>query len=388
MFCTSCGASLSTGTQTCPNCGAATPAAYSNGGAAKPDMMLPASSPISSATPAFRSSDATVPASSWSEPQPSTAYGGISPAAPIPAGGQSGPYTPPPASSGAFDPYSVPPPPPFTPFPGNQQAGGVQYPAPQAPVSPGQQKPRRRFSAGLIALLALLAILLIGGGGGFIYYAAIYSPHQQQVQATATAQTHATATAHAQATATVQNPYTHSGTLVFSDPLTANNQGHRWDENSNCAFKDGTYHAIAPDPHYSDYCIADATNYSDFAYQVQMEVLKGDGGGILFHVENTNPNKYYEFDVAQDGSYGLYKADAGKYLTLTSGSSPVIHQGLNQINVMGVVVQGSKITLYVNGKPIDTVTDSTFSHGQIGVSASVYNQVTEAAFTNAKVWKL
>src|SRR5579875_3906364 len=337
MHCTNCGIQLPTGAKTCPNCGGT---AYSF-----PD-----------ATP-----------------------------------DQSRPYTPPPAP-GSFDPYNVLPPPP-PPFSGNQQGAGAAYYPPPTPVSPLQQpqQPQKRQhgpSAGLVTLLVLLAILLIAGGGGLVYYAAVYQPHQQQVQATATAQTHATTTAIAQATAAAQNPYTHSGTLVFSDALTANNQGHQWDENKNCAFTGGTYHAIAPDPHYSDYCIANATDFSNFAYQVNMTVLKGDGGGMLFHVENTNPHEYYEFDVAQDGTYGLYKADAGQFITMTSGSNPAIHQGLNQTNVLGVVVQGSNITLYVNGTSVDSVTDSTFSHGQIGVSASVVNQVTEVSFTNAKVWKL
>jgi Domain of Unknown Function (DUF1080)/zinc-ribbon domain len=385
MHCTNCGALLPNGAKTCPNCGAATPLYSSNPGSSLPDATIPASNPGSS-TP-----DATIPASSWSGPMPSTAYGGNPYGSPISTAGQSGPYTPPPSTAASFDPYGAPPPLPPTPVPMNQQAGGpAYYPAPPAPISPLQQaqKPRRRFSVGLILLLVLLAILLIGGGGALFYYAAVYQPHLQQVQATATAQTHATSTANAQATAAVENRYTHSGTLVFTDPLSANNQGHDWDTNSNCAFTGGTYHAIAPDPHYSDYCIAKATDYTNFAYEVQMKVLKGDGGGILFHVENTNPNEYYEFDVAQDGSYGLYKADAGKYPTLTTGTSPVVHQGLNQTNVLAVVVQGNKITLYVNGKLVDTVTDSTFTHGQIGVSASVYNQVTEASFTNARLWKL
>jgi type II secretory pathway pseudopilin PulG len=259
----------------------------------------------------------------------------------------------------------------------------MYYPAPSASLFPqSQQSPKgqRGFSMGIIVLLVLLAILLIGGGGFLIYSAAVYQPHQQQTQATAMT--------NAQATVAVQNPYTHSGTLDFSDALTANNQGQQWDENTNCAFTGSTYHVIAPDPHYSDYCIANATDYGNFAYEVQMKILKGDGGGILFHVESTNPNEYYEFDVFEDGSYGFYKADAGKFSTLTSGNSAAIHQGLNKTNVLGVVVGGSTFTLYINGKSVDSVTDSTFTHGQIGVEASVANQATEVSFTNAKVWKL
>jgi hypothetical protein len=381
MNCSYCGAPLPSGAKACPNCGAATSTTppsnyYSKGGTA----------PL----------DATIPASPYPAPQqpPATGYGAANPYASAPFAGQQNAYMPPAPNPNTLDPYGpLTPPTPAPPAYNAQAAGASPYPytpIPPASMPPGpqEQKPGRRFSTGLIVLLVILIVLLIGGSGG-IYYAAVYRPGVEHAQATATAQTHATQTANAQATAAVENPYTHSGTLVFTDPLTANNQARNWDENRNCAFSAGTYEAIAPDPHNSDYCIANNTAFSDFVYEVQMKVLKGDAGGILFRVMNTNPNQYYEFYIGQDSSYSLELVNGDKYSTLlTQNSNPAIHTGLNQTNLVAVVAQRNKITVYVNHQSLGSALDNTYTHGQLGVYAAVYTQITTVSFSNARVWKL
>jgi hypothetical protein len=225
-------------------------------------------------------------------------------------------------------------------------------------------------------------------------------------QATATAVVQLTETVHAQtissaqaqvrinatATAAAENPYTHNGTLALSDPLSDNSQGYHWSEAlPNCRFTGGAYHAIAPDIHFSDYCLADATNFSNFAFEVQMQIGKGDAGGIIFRAENTNPNQYYAFYVGQDGTYFLNRANGASYSVLSSGTSAAINQGLNQTNLVAVIAQGSSITLYVNHHQITDVADSTYSHGQLGFFASPQGNgghPTEVVFSNAKVWTL
>jgi hypothetical protein len=249
---------------------------------------------------------------------------------------------------------------------------------------------RKRFPIGILVLVLALIVLLIGGSA-LIYYAAVYQPSRRHAEATATAFTQMTGTAQAQATAAVENPYTHSGTLALSDPLSNNGNGHSWDENGNCGFTGGTYHAIAPDARYSDYCVANASavsNFSDFTFEVQQQILKGDAGGVIFRVENTNPNQYYAFYIGQDGSYNLDLDNASGNSSLKQGSSAAIKKGLNQTNLVAVVAKGNTITLYVNHQLITSVTDKTYSHGQIGLYAVVYNQPTEVAFSNLRVWTL
>jgi hypothetical protein len=56
-----------------------------------------------------------------------------------------------------------------------------------------------------------------------------------------------------------------------------------------------------------------------------------------------------------------------------------------------VVAKGNSFTLYVNHQPIDTVTNSAYSQGHIGLIAVVYakgGQPTEVEFSNVKVWTL
>lgn len=68
---------------------------------------------------------------------------------------------------------------------------------------------------------------------------------------------------------------------------------------------------------------------------------------------------------------------------LTSGLLNVTVNGLGQSNTIAVVANGSTIDLYVNSQKVDSVNDSTFSQGYVGVAASTS---TEAVFSNAVVW--
>ena len=133
-------------------------------------------------------------------------------------------------------------------------------------------------------------------------------------------------------------------------------------------------------------CLASPT-FDDFAYQVQMTIVKGEGGDILIRGD-TKGDGYY-FLVRQNGTYefGIYKNCTNCMFTiLRSASSSAINSGLNQSNLVAVRASGSTINLYVNNQLIDTVSDSSYSQGQIGVAATGVNGPTEVVFRNAKVW--
>ncbi len=316
----------------------------------------------------------------------------------------------------ASNPYLPPAFASTTPPPGSVRPG-------LAPARPGSGAPGPSRPKGRIILLIGLALLIIAGSVGL--YSVI---HANQV-ATATAHAHATATAaafsatgtaqaqsiaatadafnatatpQAQATGTAtayQDLYNSStsGTPALSDPLHDNSIGNQWYEGTNtangvCAFSGGAYHASESQTNTFIGCDSDSTssNFSNFAYQVQMKIIKGDAGGVVFRANDTN-GTYYVFSVSQDGSYQFFACppNASKCnTTLLSGSSGAINQGLNQTNVVTVVVKGNTITLYVNQQEIDRVTDNTFSHGQIGVIADDITHPTEVVYNNAKVWTL
>ena len=181
----------------------------------------------------------------------------------------------------------------------------------------------------------------------------------------------------------------------MNDPLSDNSNGYFWGEGNDngggCAFSGSAYHISVSQLTSTHYCPAGVTNYSNFTYLVQMNILQGDGGGIVFRVDDAKQNYYY-FHIGIDGSYTLEIYNNNSFVsTLKSGSNTAnnnttINTGLNQSNLIAVVANGSSIDLYVNGQHIDSVTDSTFSQGEIGVAASSNGNLTEVVFSRAMVW--
>ena len=293
----------------------------------------------------------------------------------------------------------------------------------QRPSQPGLQpttgpKPKQQgISKGAVALLVALALVLIGGGILFAFVGVI-QPNQQHARATATAQTkaaqatgtaqaNATATAAVLATATVhaiatttalQGIYTQatSGNPTLYNPLSGQD-GNNWDVSStsgegSCKFSSNAYHAAAQQSDYFYACFAATPNFSNFAYQVQMTIVQGDYGGIIFRADAAN-SKYYYFRIGKDGAYDLstsHDTTSSHDQLLKSGNSPfVIKTGLNQPNLVAVVASGSNLYLYVNQKFLAQVHDNTYKSGQIGVFGGNFaSKSADVAFSNAQVWTI
>jgi hypothetical protein len=309
------------------------------------------------------------------------------------------------------------------------------WPPPQRIV-----RKRQGISPGMRILLIILATALVGGGLGFIIYAATTQYHAQlttqatvqaqstlsgqntalaktqvvmqatnsalataqaAILATATAQTGATATASAtdnMGTATVtalENLLSNdtSGNPTLTDDLTDNTGGNRWDEgltgngNTGCFFNQD-YHAREAQTNFLQPCYADATNFSNFVYEIQMTIDQGSQGGILFRADKSR-GQFYLFRVGTDGSFTLeiYSNNASVKM-LSSGISNAINAGYGQENDIAVLTDKNSLYLYVNQQLVTAATDSTLSAGQIGVAAIDYGMPTEVEFSNAQVWKL
>lgn len=266
---------------------------------------------------------------------------------------------------------------------------------------------RRGLSVGLIALI-ILALLIVIGSTSFLFIA-----HNNQVAinnanatSTVNARTQAiqgTATAHAQATAVVvhatatfdaqfPNPYPpHTGTIVFFDTLVdaSTVTTNKWDQNSNCQFSNGGYHATESHQNTFFVCGAHATNFANFAYRVEVTIVAGDCGGVVFRSDNRNQNLYL-YEVCQNGTFSLatYSGTSGQYL-IDHQSNAAINKGTGQTNLIAVVANGNTIDLYDNNVLLGSQSDTKFSSGQIGVYADNYtSSTTDVQFNNARVWKL
>lgn len=309
------------------------------------------------------------------------------------------------------------------------QAYGVppqQYVAPPPQYAPPEQQRRRRLSPLLVVLLIVLVLLLIGGSS-LLYYTNVYQPNQLHGQATATAVSQGTGTAQAnattnagatgtavsqaQATATVQaqgtqqaqatvtalqNIYTTatSGTPALSDPL-SQQDSNNWEVDTKngggaCAFTNGVYDASMPQAGFFSSCFAQASNFSNFAFQVQMNILKGDRGGLIFRATPAS-NKFYLFRIGQDGAYDLFlyvDSNGSHARSLIASNSTAIHTGLNQSNKLAVIARGASLYFYANSQYIASVSDSTFGSGEIGLFADDHTNPTEVTFSNVEVWTL
>ncbi len=228
------------------------------------------------------------------------------------------------------------------------------------PVSP-PHKPAKNISRIILVALALLLSIV-----GLFYLVGPIPKPSGPGDATATA-----------------NPIDDTmGILKLHEPLTTNSN-IRWDNTSGaCTFAEDGYHVIGEAqtaiPHK---CLAHNLNtFSDFTFQVQMNLVKGTGGGILFR--QTSSSAYY-FRLSKDGHYALLACagtDCSKMLVSNFFSRYDPH---NQTNTLAVVARGMRIELYVNKVRIDSVDDTASLEGQIGVAAETGS---EAVFREAKLW--
>src|SRR6266704_1944750 len=254
--------------------------------------------------------------------------------------------------------------------------------APQGRASVSTETIKRRPGLGTAILLVGLALLVAVGGSLGVFY---FTRSNQQIP-----------TSSATTSNNQQIPYPPYGTLALDDPLSDNSQGHNWQgidtSLGTCTFTGGAYHVNAILNDSTNGCLA-SPNFSDFAYQVQMTIVKGDGGGIIFRDDNARGKTYY-FAIGQQSGVWGYKlwgfnncnSNNCKVSELRSGSSAAIKTGLNQSNLVAVVASGSTIDLYVNNHKIDSVSDNSYGSGQIGVAATYLKSPTEVVFSNAKVW--
>jgi transcriptional regulator with XRE-family HTH domain len=251
-----------------------------------------------------------------------------------------------------------------------------------------------------IILLAGLVLLLVVTSAGLLYitYGNRNNTHHipavkptraiSSIDATATAHTAATATF----VATYPDPYPpYTGKIAFYDPLA---EPYLWKNETtssvglSCQFRQGAYH-LTESQVTTGMCFNQDFDGTNITMEVQMKVIQGDCGGIVFR---SNEPEDYQFEVCQDGYYdfSIYQSLTGKPQTLVDKISPSITIGFNQLNVIAIVAKGNTFDLYVNQQKIDTIHDSSYSHGLIGLvsAGSSPASTTEVVYSHVKVWRL
>lgn len=308
------------------------------------------------------------------------------------------------ATSGSETPPQVPITSPA--FPDAAQSGMLE----STPVPLPPPLSRRRFSASRIIVLVAIALAVIGASvGGLLLLTSYQAAQQQQANSTATAQVYARQTANANATGTAQakatassvaatattiaanpNPYPpYKGTLAAKEPLDTSSA--IFPNVSRCTFVNSAYQ-VSAGANYIAFCNSELP-YRNIAVQVEMKILQGDAGGMLFRYDAVSDNFYY-FSIFQNGSwaFGFYFGKTEQYTAVAVNTSPAIKTGPGQTNLVAFVANGETYSLYVNKARIYTLTiqqaNNAFQEGKIALCAFSAGQPTDVAYKNFEMWTL
>lgn len=316
------------------------------------------------------------------------------------------------SSYGPYNPYAPPPPPgpttgPYDPY--AQTAMGQQISNPGYPTYPPQpgmdqiprypSTPPQRKRGGPIIVAVIALIVIIGGVLGLIGYNRNQAAAHNSATATSIASGNLQATSTGQAVATstsIAQAYPFSTNLVLNDPLVDNSKGAKWtdDKANGCFFSGSAYHVTDDQKQSYNPCFATGTNFTDFTFQAEVVLKQGDGqsdAGLILRADEQQ-NKFYRIAFDDDGGCSiLVSVDTTGTNTrdLKDCSASDFNSGLSVTNTVGVVARGDQISFYTNGTLVTTVTDTTYSGGEIGFSVDNQDSaVAEAIYTNVKVWKL
>lgn len=282
---------------------------------------------------------------------------------------------------------------------------------------------RSAFSKTLFWVISIFVVVLVVGASTSIFYLANVQKGNNtgatQVTTTATNTTQATATSAVTPTATrnqptptpIANPYPpNNGVLVVNDPLTKNSS--KWQEytdtqtGNSCQFVNGAYHVTSAGGSTSaGTCFAQAADFTNFTYQVQMMMLDSgtqfSGGGIVFR-GNSQTGVYYYFEIYKSGRYNFtacFGPGKANCTVTISGypkqtfTIPTFNPAAGQTNTVAVVAHDTAFDFYVNGQhALGPIYDGNFTHGMVGVYATggVNTGAAEKAdviFSNARVWR-
>jgi len=134
--------------------------------------------------------------------------------------------------------------------------------------------------------------------------------------------------------------------------------------------------------------------FGDGVYELEATQLDGplnNGYGMLFRVDE-DTNSFYVFEVSGDGFVWIgYCSDLceTEAVPLVGGDwfqSPAVNTGLQTPNNLRVVVEGPKMTFYVNGVEVGRTSDSRLSDGDIAIFVEALGERgVRVAFDNFEV---
>jgi hypothetical protein len=157
-----------------------------------------------------------------------------------------------------------------------------------------------------------------------------------------------------------------------------------------CEYTGDAYKVEVTRSNASEDCFTSySSDFTDFAFEIQMTLLSGDHGGIDFRHDQVTGNTYYLW-ISAEGVYALEIWHGTRlYRVLGSGTSSALRPSLNEPNLIAIVARGNNFQFYANRHLVGSFDDqeNSFDRGQIGVDAYALDRPpTSVLFKNAKLW--
>ncbi len=180
------------------------------------------------------------------------------------------------------------------------------------------------------------------------------------------------------------------GGVLFQDDFEDPNSG--WEVGDyvggSVGYRDGYYYVLATDRGSTMWAAA-SRSFTDVAIDVEATQAvappnNNNDYGVICRLQ-PDGNGYY-FVVSGDGFYAIYRAVEGEFEPLVDFTpSDVIRQG-NATNHIRAVCKATHLVLFVNGEKVAEAEDATFAEGDIGLTATTYeDRPTEIHFDNLVV---
>jgi hypothetical protein len=134
-----------------------------------------------------------------------------------------------------------------------------------------------------------------------------------------------------------------------------------------------------------------ATDLTDFYAEVDLTFIQqppGAAAGMVFRLQDSD--NFYLYAVDPTGYYNLQKKSGGEWVELVAWTeSDLIETGEEVTNRLGVLAEGSTLTLTLNGVVVAEVEDADLENGSLALMAEAFDSPNvEVAFDNFSLWDL
>lgn len=175
---------------------------------------------------------------------------------------------------------------------------------------------------------------------------------------------------------------TPSPRVILSDDFSSTQWGIGTDADSSVEYANDTLQMIVYTPKYFVWSTPNAENYENF----HMEVTAINNGtdsassfGLMCNQQVGADNSFYYFAIAPTGEYAIVKSTAGESdVVLTNnaqwGVSELIAQDAASYRI-GADCGNGTLTLYVDGRQIDSAADASYVNGGIALFVSSGQEV-------------